>query len=306
MIHLIALAGVLGISFSAIFVRLAGVSPDTAAFFRAAYALPALFLVWLWFRRRDRRTIRERRLSFAAGLVLAVDFAFWHRAIGDIGAGLATVVGNVQVVFVGLAAWALYRERPTRLALVLVPLVFLGVVLISGLGGSDAFGKNPAAGVVFGVLTSLAYAGFLLLLRASNRGLAPPGGPLLDATLGAAIGTLVLGAIFDSEFSLVPAWPAHGWLIALALVAQVFGWLLISSALPRLPALETSVMLLIQPMATVLWGYLIFEELLSTLQWGGVALVLGGVAVLAAKGSVRVEAGPEEAPSRAGEAALQQ
>jgi drug/metabolite transporter (DMT)-like permease len=286
-IHLLALAGVLAISFSAIFVRLAGVSPDTAAFFRCAYAVPPLLVVWLALRRRDDRTARERLIAYGAGVFLAVDFAFWHRAIGDIGAGLGTVLGNVQVVFVGFAAWALYRERPTRLAFLLVPVVFAGVVLMSGLGGGDAFGKNPGAGVVFGVLTSLAYTGFLLMLRASNRRLVPPAGPLLDATVGAAAGSLLLGLVFDSEFSLAPGWPAHGWLIALALSAQVVGWLLISWALPRLPALETSVLLLVQPMSTVMWAYLIFGERLSPVQWAGVVLVLGGVATLAAKGSVR-------------------
>ena len=286
MTHLAALAGILSISFSAIFVRLANVSPDTASFFRAAYALPALALAYLAFRRRDRRTPRERWLAFAAGLFLALDFAFWHRAIVDIGAGLATVIGNTQVVFVGVFAWLFLRERPTRLAFALVPVVFLGVLLISGLGDDDAFGKNPLAGVWFGVLTALMYTGFLVLLRRSNRGLSPPGGPLLDATAGAFLGVAIIAPVFDRHFSIAPEWPSHGWLIALALVAQVIGWLLISSALPRLPSLETSVMLLLQPMLTVLWAYLLFDEVLSLVQWGGVALVLGGIATLAAKGSV--------------------
>lgn len=302
MIHPLAFLGAVGISFSAIFVRLAGVSPDTAAFFRVAYALPALVLVWLARRGRDRRTWRDRRLAFLAGLFFAADLAFWHRSIGDIGAGLATVLGNVQVAFVGLAAWAVHRERPTRAAFLLVPVVFVGVVLISGLGGEDAFGADPVAGVIFGILTAMAYAGFLLILRASNRGLAPPAGPLMDATAGAVVGTLALGMLFDDRFSFSVGWPAWGWLIALALVAQVVGWLLISHALPRLAALETSVMLLVQPMATVLWGFLIFEELLSVVQWGGVALVLGGIAALSALGSVE---GAREQRAAARQAALQ-
>ena len=298
MTHLLALAGIVAISFSAIFVRFAEVSPDTASVFRAGYALPALLIAWLAVRDRDRRSNRERRLAFLAGLFLALDFAFWHRAIGDIGAGLATVLGNTQVVFVGLAAWVAFRERPTRLALILVPTVFFGVVLISGLGSENAFGENPGAGVFFGILTGVMYTAFLLLLRASNRGLSPAAGPLFDATVGAFLGALLVALLFDSEFSIVPDWPAHGWLVGLALVAQALGWLLISSALPRLPALETSVMLLLQPMMTVLWGFLLFEEVLAGIQWIGVALVLGGVATLAAKGSVRAEPAREAALQR--------
>lgn len=224
-------------------------------------------------------------MAFGAGLLLAVDLFLWHRAIEEIGAGLSTVLANQQVVFVGVAAWILYRERPTRLAFGLIPIVFIGVTLISGLGDPDAFGANPVAGVVFGIAAGIAYSGFLLVFRASNRGLAPPGGPLLDATAGAAIGSLAM-AVFDSRFTFGIALDAHLWLLALALLNQVFGWLLIATALPRLPALQTSVMLLVQPMATVLWGLLLFDEFLSLIQWVGVALVVAGVATLASRGSV--------------------
>ncbi len=66
----------------------------------------------------------------------------------------------------------------------------------------------------------------------------------------------------------------------------MIGWLFISYALPRLPALETSVQLLVQPMLTILWARLILGEYLSTLQWLGVALVLGGVGYLSIRGTV--------------------
>jgi drug/metabolite transporter (DMT)-like permease len=286
LIRLLAIAGVVGISFSAIFVKEADVSPSTAAFFRNAYAVPVLFLVWLSIRSQDRRPAAFRLMAVAAGVFLALDLTVWHRSIDLIGAGLATVLANTQVVFVGLIAWVYFRERPTRLALLTVPVVFAGVVLISGLGRSDAFGDDPVPGVIFGVLSGIAYSGFLLLFRASNRDLAPVGGPLLDATVGAAIGALIAGVSSDPDFSFGFQWPEHGWLLALAMVAQVAGWLLIASALPRMPALETSVLLLLQPMLTVLWGLLIFTERLSALQWAGVVLVLGGVAALTLRGSV--------------------
>lgn len=284
--RLIVLLGTVAISFSAIFVRLADVSPSTAAFFRAGYALPVLFAVWLAVRRHDQRTGRERMFAFIAGVILALDFTFWHRSIDLIGAGLATVLGNTQVAFVGLVGWILLDERPSRTALVVVPVMFGGVVLISGLGRPDAYGSSPAMGVVYGVLTGITYAGFLLVFRNSNqRALAPAAGPLLDATFGATAGSLLF-AVTDTGFTMSWSWPGHGWLIALALVAQVLGWLLISASLPRIPALETSVVLLIQPMLTVLWGWLLFSEHLSIIQWTGVVLVLGGVSVISIFGAM--------------------
>ena len=92
-----------------------------------------------------------------------------------------------------------------------------------------------------------------------------------------------LGGHLDLAWS----WPAHGWLIALALGSQVAGWLLIGYALPRLPAVETSILLLLQPMATVLWALLLFGEDLSVVQWLGVALVLTGVALPSAGSALR-------------------
>ena len=284
--HLTALAGIVAISFSAIFVRLADVSPTTAALFRTAYAIPVLFLIHI--AAKDRRPLRHRALALGAGALLGADLAMWHLAIEYIGAGLATVVANAQVVWVGVAAWLLVRERPTRTAFGVVPLVLVGIALIGGLGQDDAFGERPLLGALLASGASVTYAGFLLVFRSSNRARARAAGPLLDATAGAALATLVLAPI-DSGFSVTITWPAHGWLLALALLGQVFGWLLIASTLPRLPALETSVMLLLQPALTIVWARIIFEERLSSLQWVGVAVVLLGVALAGARGSVRSE-----------------
>ena len=284
MIHLAAAFGVFLISFSAVFVRLASVEPITAAFFRSFYALPVLFIINRW-RSADGRSARDRGVAVAAGAMLGVDLIFWHHAIDHIRTGLATVMGNTQVIFVGLMAWWLHGERPTRWALALIPVVFTGVILVSGLGRSDAYGADPSRGVIFGVLTALAYTAYLMMLRASGRSQGSPVGPLLDATFGAAVASLFFGLVLG-DFQIVPHWPAHGWLLALAMVSQVFGWLLITRALPRLPALETSVLLLMQPMLTVLWGRLMFDELLSPIQWTGVGCVLLGIGALSLAGSV--------------------
>ncbi len=278
-----ASAGVLAISFSAIFVKLAGVSPATAAFFRVAYALPLLAVLAWGLRRRDRRPLRARLLATAAGVAFAADLLAWHASIEDIGAGLSTLLANTQVLFVGLAAWVLFGERPNRVSLLTIPVVFAGVAMVSGLGDPSAFGARPVRGAVLGVLAGVFYTIFLLAFRAANRTLAPAPGPLLDATAGATVTALVLGTLGGGvDFQWL--WPAHGWLLVLALAGQVFGWMMIGYALPRLPALTTSFFLLVQPAATLLWGALIFSERVSPVQGIGAALVLGGVAVVTRSG----------------------
>jgi drug/metabolite transporter (DMT)-like permease len=279
------LAGILGasiIAFSAILVSLADVSPETAAVFRCVYALPILGVLTLFEDRRfGPRPARERRLGILAGVFFAADLIFWHHAIADVGAGLATVLGNLQVVLVAFIAWMLLSERPANRMFVAVPVALLGAVMISGVLEQSAFGDDPGRGTVFGVLTTMAYSGFLLVLRATNTNPERPAGPLFDATAAAAVVAIVAGASYGAV-DLVPSWPAHGWLVLLGLSSQVVGWLLISVSLPRLPAAVTSLLLLIQPVSSVALAYVILDEEPSPLQIGGVGLILA-VVVYAAR-----------------------
>jgi drug/metabolite transporter (DMT)-like permease len=276
-----AIAGALTIAFSAILVKQSGTSPSTAAIFRCLYALPVLgALAWREDRRLGPRPRHDRLLAGVAGVFFAADLIFWHHAIEDVGAGLATVLGNLQVAFVPLAAWLVLRERPAARILVSLPLVLSGVVLISGALEQGAYGENPTQGVIFGIATGVTYAGFILILRSGGGDLRRPAGPLFDATLVAALVAIVAGLIVG-DADLVPSWPGHAWLATLALSSQVIGWLLISASLPRLPAALTSLLLTIQPVGSVALGVVIFGEAPSALQLAGVAAIVAGLVLVA-------------------------
>jgi drug/metabolite transporter (DMT)-like permease len=281
----VAVAGALTIAFSAILVREANVSPATAAVFRCAYAVPLLgVLAWLERRRFGPRTRRELKLSLWAGAFFAADLICWHYAIHDVGAGLATVLGNLQVVLVGLVAWLTLGEKPETRVIAAVPIALCGIVLISGALGHGAYGEDPLRGVIFGVATGLTYAGFILVLRQSARDLRRPVAPLFEATAAAAVFALIAGLIIG-DVDLAPSWPAHGWLALLAVSSQVVGWLLISLSLPRLPAALTSVLLTVQPVGSVILGVILLSESPSLLQLVGVACIFSGVLVATARRS---------------------
>ncbi|MEJ7783985.1 MAG: DMT family transporter [Solirubrobacteraceae bacterium] len=278
-----AVLGALAIAFSAILVRLAEQPPSTSAFFRCLYALPILgLLAWRENRRLGPRPTRSRKLAWAAGLLFAADLIFWHHTIENVGAGLGTVLGNLQVAMVPFVAWFALGEHPTRRVLASLPLVLIGIVLISGVLEEGAYGSDPGLGVIFGALTGLSYAGFLLVLRAGGADLRRPAGPLYDATLVAAVAILAAGAVLG-ELRLEPSWPAHGWLVVLALTSQVLGWLLITSSLPRLPAALSSILLTIQPVGSVLLGIAIFSESPTALQVAGIITILSGLVAVSAR-----------------------
>ena len=255
--------------------------PITAAVFRCVYALPVLGGLALWERRRfGPAALGDRRLVWLAGVFFSADLIFWHYAIEDVGAGLATVLGNLQVVLVPLIAWVVLAEKPGMRILVALPIVLSGVVLISGVLEAGAYGENPARGVGFGALTGITYAGFILLLRRGNRDERRPAGPLFDATLVAALVSVAVGGV-TGAVNLVPMWPSAGWLACLALTSQVLGWLFISVSLPRLPAALTSLILCIQPVGSVLLGVVLLGEDPSGLQLVGVGCIVAGLLTVA-------------------------
>jgi drug/metabolite transporter (DMT)-like permease len=294
--RLCALLGAITIAFSSILVRLSHASPSTAAIFRCVYALPLLGLLALREDRRNgSRTWRERRAGLAAGVFFAADLLLWHHSIGDVGAGLATVLANIQVVLVPLVAWALLSEPPGRTVLLALPISLLGVLLISGVLEHGAFGRDPQRGTLFGLGAGIAYVGFLLLLRRGGADLRRIAGPLFDATAVAAVLCVAAGLVIG-DARLVPVWPGAGWLIVLGLTSQVLGWLLIGASLPRLPAALTSVLLTVQPLGSVALAALIFSESPSALQLVGVGLILAGLLAAGRSGGPQPPPGVDRAP----------
>jgi drug/metabolite transporter (DMT)-like permease len=279
---LIALFGAMLLSFAPLLYIQSDTSPITGAFFRMLYALPILiFLVW-YLNQDDQRERKNRMLAFSAGLLLAIDFAGYHSAIDYIGSGIATLIGNSQVIIVTLVSWWLLGERPNRMILLALPMVMLGLLFISGIWDDEPYGDDPIKGVVGGIVAAIFYSSFLILYRFSNRIRAPSVNLQLDATAGAATGLLVVGILPLSSLDIEPidfsfTWPGHGWIILLAVSCQVIGWIAITYALPRLPAAHTSFAILLQPVLTILWGVIILSEKPSIQQIGGMSLIFAAI-----------------------------
>ena len=273
-----ALLGAACISFSGILYRYAEVSPSTGTVFRALFGLPLLALVALSERRRfGPLPWSVVRLAAIAGVFFAGDLLLWHHAIEAVGAGLGTVLANLQVIVVGLVAWLLLGERPSPATLLALPVVLAGVVLISGAIGGRPYGADPGLGVILGLGTALCYAGYLLVIRRGGRDARRPAGPVAIATLSMVIAAGIAGAAYG-DLDLLPAPASLAWLALLGVTSQSAGYLFISISLPRLPAVGTSIILLSQPVMTVLLSIVLLGEAPSAAQFLGVGLVIGGIA----------------------------
>src|SRR5699024_6999713 len=107
---LAVLAGALCLSFSAILVKLAGVDSATTAALRCVIAMVALTPLALRERAtHGRLTGWGRSVSIAAGVALGIDYAAWTASIYHVGAGVSTVLINVQVIVLPLLVFLVDR-----------------------------------------------------------------------------------------------------------------------------------------------------------------------------------------------------
>ncbi|MGI5157626.1 DMT family transporter [Microbispora sp. CA-102843] len=265
--------GALFVSASAVLIHLSGTSPGTASFYRCLLALPALVPLALLERGREGAVPARRRLvTLAAGALFAGDMLLWTAAIDEVGAGLSTVLVNVQVVMVPLLALLVDREPPPRRFVVSLPFLLLGVVLASGVAEGGAGGSRPLLGTVHAVLAAVCYSGFLFLLRREGRhGQAVQS--YLWVTVAAAVTSLAAGVLWQGV-DLTPGWTAVGWLALVAIFGQVLGWLLVAVAAPRLASHVGAILLLLTPVGALVLGWAVLGEHPSPLQLAGCAVIL--------------------------------
>lgn len=287
--------GAICLSASPILITLANVSATTAAFYRCALPLPVLAILAVAEQRRQGpRPLASRAYAVLAGLVWAVNLVVWIRSIADVGAGVATVLGNLQVLFVMAIAWVALRDRPAGQYFAALPVVLVGVVMVSGMVGGAEPRLHPAAGVAYGLATSAAFACFLLILRQGAGEGRHPVGQLFDATAGAAAGALLLGLGFGGVHLGMP-WRSLGWLLVLTVSSGIVGWLLITPSLPQLPASLSALLLMLEPAGALVLAAVILGQRPSLIQVAGAALVCGGVlAVASTRGKASDD--PQRAP----------
>jgi len=287
----IAMFGGIVVSFAPILYAISNANPLTGAFFRMLYALPFLLLIILFRRAEDSRSRNTRLIALIAGFAFSLDFLGYHSTVDWIGAGIGTLIGNSQVIIVTLMSWWLFGERPNLSILISLPIVMIGLFLISGILDDDPYGEYPVRGVIAGIFTAIFYSAFLIIYRFANRELAPAVNLQFDSTVGCALGLLILSflplqSIYVEPIDFQPSLPTHGWLLALALLSQVTGWLAIAYSLPRLPAAHTSFAILLQPTFTIIWGIIFLFESPSIQQAIGMFLILGSIIAVTISGSV--------------------
>ena len=279
------LLGATGIGFAPIFVRIADVGPISSAFWRMALALPPL-LLWRMIMRRHGdeggrpflrlappRDRRAALLLFAAGVFFAADLGLWHWSIKLTSVANATLLANLNPIFVALAGFLFLGHRFRPPFLLAMALALGGAVVLMGRSVEIAPGR--LLGDLLGVATAMMYAGYFLA-TAALRNRHDTWTVLFYSVLVTA---LVLGPLaVVSESDILPA-NATGWavVVALALVCQIAGQGLIVHALAHLPPAFSALTLLLQPVVAALAAWALFGEALGGMEFLGALLIFAGI-----------------------------
>lgn len=274
---LLVLAGAVMISFAAVFVRLADVAPTTSGFYRMLFGTLALAAWVALVPALRREMVRGWAGSALIAAFFTADMWFWHRSILYIGPGLATLLANFQVFVLAAIGVVWFREHVSARFAAAIALAAGGLWLLFGREWSALSGQYRL-GIALGLLTALAYSGYLLSLRRSRIRTPEVGveARLVQVTLlcGAMLGVINLA---EGQSFAIPNGQSLAALIALGVICQVFGWLAITRGMPGLPASLVGLLLLLQPTLSVIWDVWLFGLKLAPGQIAGAALALAGI-----------------------------
>ena len=262
---------------SAIFVRISETSPSLTAFYRAFLALPFLF-IWVLRSKHDqpiKNYLSKDNLVilFLAGVFFGSDMAIWNWAISFTSVAHATLMANTAPIFVALVSFFFLRQKIESSFFRALILAFSGVsiVILAG-SGSDSL---RLLGDSLGLIAAIFYAAYILVIKKLTDTV-PPAHTLFFATLFTAVFLFPIG-LLESE-SFFPS-SQKGWIILLAyaVISQALAQGLITFGISRLSAHLSSLILLVQPVAAAIYGWLLLSESINLWQGLGGAVVLFGI-----------------------------
>jgi drug/metabolite transporter (DMT)-like permease len=276
--YLALLLAIAGITWSAIFVRWAGVPGTASAFYRALIA--GVVLIPYRLARGSRRPVSSHAaaLAVAGGVFFALDLALWNTALMRTQAAVASVLGNNTPFFVGMMSWLILRRRPRASFWIGLALALAGCLLIIS---SDLRRGSPGgelSGDLLALVASVFFAAYLMTTERIRTSM-----DTLTFNALAIAGSIVsLFVVCAAQGVPLTGYPPRAWLAlaGLGLVSQLMAYYALVYALGHLPATITSVGLLAQVPGTALLAMWLLGEPLSAVQVLGGAVVLAGIYVV--------------------------
>lgn len=267
-------AGILSLSFSAMFVRWADAPGPVTAFYRLFLSI---FLLLPFFLPRIQKnpSIWSPLLIFPllAGVFTAFDLALWTSSLSFTTAANATLLGNTSPLWVALGTWLILRQKLSVDFWRGMVIALMGAVLIMG----TDFLLHPRFGVgdAMALFTGFFYGGYFLFTQKSRTAFDPVV-HIWFVGIGASLALLIINLVLGFPFF---GFDRNTWLVflATALVSQMIGYMSLAYALGHLPASIVSPTMILQPVVTTLLAIPLLGEIPTIWQGAGGAIALIGI-----------------------------
>lgn len=233
---------------------------------------------------RNKRPIFQ---VIASGCFLFMSQVLIYKAISDIGPGVAVTLLFMYPLITVPLAWFLFGERPTPLRGLVMFAITVGIVFtaLPRINTDLAVGTVSPWGVFAGLLSSAAFALYLVSMQLSFRKLHPVPVSLVQFTTIFVLTSLIL--IGGSFFGLETGEPSSYSGLYLAGVflggLTLLGYLFNNYGVRLMGAAQASIVASSGPVLTAILAYVITpgeKSMLQSIQWIGVVLVTLGVLAL--------------------------
>ncbi|HIC8800282.1 DMT family transporter [Aeromonas veronii] len=243
-----------------------------AAFIGSRFLLAALLLLPLAWLREPPPTRAQLVRAAGCGTLLGASLLLWVTAISQSDAlGSGAFIMSVATLMAPLAAWAAFRAKPGRHYWLTLPIAIAGLLLLS---------SSTHWGVSLSLFWFLAAATTLGIQLAVHRHFAQSIAPTWLTCIQLAM-TGLLGTLLSL---LTEQWPeagvSHGiwgWFAASVLIATTLRYWLLTHALSKMTTAHAALMMLLEPVWTLLLSTLFYSEPLGAAKLAGAGLVLGAL-----------------------------
>ncbi|ADD67593.1 protein of unknown function DUF6 transmembrane [Denitrovibrio acetiphilus DSM 12809] len=268
------LIGAFLISFSPVFVKLSTTAGTTSGFYRMFFGLLGLSALFFFGGKLQRTSLKGFMVITICGLFFYLDIYFWHISILYVGAGLSTLLANFQVFFMAGLDILVFKQKLSKRLGVAILMAVIGLYLLVGTGWGD---KDDAfrMGVFFGLLTAMAYSGYLFTLRLAGS-LTEPVDKRMSMLIVCLVGTVALGvtALISGESLAIPDVETGVYLVSYGVLSQAVGWVMIAAALPRTRLTIGGLVLLLQPTLAYVWDVAFFDKVIANTDLLGAGLAI--------------------------------
>ncbi|MDF5831896.1 EamA family transporter [Pseudomonas syringae] len=251
---------------------------------RSGVTLLVLTSLVLWQRERLSLPASTWRWQLLLGLLIATQSFCIYSAVARIPVALALLVVNVSPILLALLTWVLGGARPTRRAAGLMGLILFGLTLAldvpQRLSNSGSSEPQWLEGVAYASTAAVVFAFALWItdnklagMRGSVRSMLTMAVVFVVAAIAGSSGVLRGGVGLPTS--------SVGWTALASLVVLYgLGFSLLFICMARLDIARNAPVMNIEPVASLLFGWLILDQLLSSGQVVGGLIVVSGIVLL--------------------------